>query len=58
MDQNDIQTIKEIFYRMINDKDLTIEEARKLSKKGYLTINNHCQNLKALYSAMGNLITI
>lgn len=55
---NDIQTIREIFYRMINDKDLTIEEVRDLSKTGYQAINNHNQDLKALYSAIGDLMTI
>ena len=57
-DQNDIQTIREIFYRMINDKDLTIEEVRELSKTGLLAINNHNQDLKALYSTVGSLMTI
>ena len=57
-EQNDIQTIREIFYRMINDKDLTIEEVRQLSKTGYRAINEHNQDLKILYSTIGNMMTI
>lgn len=57
-DQNEIQTIREIFYRMINDKDLTIEDVRELSKAGYLAINNHNQDLKTLYSTIGRMMTI
>ena len=55
---NDIQTIKEIFYRMINDKDLTIDDVRELSKTGYQAVYNHNQDLKNLYSSIGKLMTI
>ena len=34
MEQNNVQKIREIFYRMINDEDLTIEEVRELSQSG------------------------
>ena len=57
-DQNDIQTIREIFYRMINDKDLTIEEVRDLSKVGLLAINTHNQELEAIHSTIGRMMTI
>lgn len=57
-DQNDIQTIKEIFYRMIKDKDLTIDQVRELAKQGYIATYSHNQDLKALYSSIGKLTTI
>lgn len=57
-DQNDIQTIREIFYRMINDKDLTIEQVRELANTGYSAIIEHNNDLKILYSTIGRMMTI
>jgi len=57
-DQNDIQTIKEIFYRMANDKDLTIEEVRKLAEQGYIAARDLNEELKEIYSTIGRIMTI
>lgn len=57
-DQNSIQIIKEIFYRMANDKDLTIEQVRELAEQGYIAARNLNEELKEIYSIIGNLMTI
>lgn len=57
-DQNSIQIIKEIFYRMANDKDLIIEQVRELAEQGYIAARNLNEELKEIYSIIGNLMTI
>jgi len=57
-DQNEIQTIREIFYRMANDKDLTIEQVRELAEQGYIAARDLNEELKEIYSAIGRLMTI
>lgn len=57
-DQNSIQIIKEIFYRMANDKDLTIEQVRELAEQGYIAARDLNEELKKVHSAIGNLMTI
>lgn len=58
MEQNNLQQAKEIFYCMMYDKNLTLEEVRKLATAGYGFILNHNQELKNLYSDIGKLTTI
>ena len=58
MEQNNLQQIKEIFYRMAKDKDLTIEDVRELAKQGYIAAQMHNENLKDLYSSVGKLTAI
>lgn len=57
-DQNSMQIIKEIFYRMANDKDLTIEQVRELAEQGYIAARDLNEELKEIYSAIGRLMTI
>lgn len=57
-DQNSIQIIKEIFYRMANDKDLTIEQVRELAEQGYIAARDLNEELKKVCSAIGNLMTM
>ena len=57
-DQNSIQIIKEIFYRMDNDKDLTIEQVRELAEQGYIAARDLNEELKEIYSTIGRLMTI
>lgn len=57
-DQNSIQIIKEIFYRMANDKDLTIEQVRELAEQGYIAARDLNEELKEIYSAIGRITTI
>ena len=57
-DRNSIQIIKEIFYRMANDKDLTIEQVRELAEQGYIAARDLNEELKEIYSAIGRLMTI
>ncbi len=58
MEQNNLQQIKEIFYRMMKDKDLTIEQVRELAEQGYKATHSHNEDLKALYFFIGKLTTI
>ena len=58
MEQNNLQQIKEIFYRMMRDKDLTIEQVRELAEQGYKAAHSHNEDLKNLYSAIGKMTTI
>lgn len=57
-DQNSIQIIKEIFYRMANDKDLTIEQVRELAEQGYIAARDLNEELKEIYSTIGRITTI
>ena len=57
-EQNSIQIIKEIFYRMTNDKDLTIEQVRELAEQGYIAARDLNEELKEIYSIIGSLMTI
>ena len=57
-DHNSIQIIKEIFYRMANDKDLTIEQVRELAEQGYIAARDLNEELKDLYSTIGRIMTI
>ena len=57
-DQNSMQIIKEIFYRMANDKDLTIEQVRELAEQGYIAARDLNEELKDLYSTIGRIMTI
>ena len=57
-EQNSIQIIKEIFYRMTKDKDLTIEQVRELAEQGYIATRDLNEELKSLYSSIGKLMTM
>lgn len=57
-DQNSMQIIKEIFYRMANDKDLTIEQVRELAEQGYIAARDLNEELKEIYSTIGRIMTI
>ena len=57
-DQNSIQIIKEIFYRMANDKGLTIEQVRELAEQGYIAARDLNEELKEIYSTIGRIMTI
>ena len=54
-DQNSIQIIKELFYRMANDKGLTIEQVRELAEQGYIAARDLNEELKEIYSAIGRM---
>lgn len=58
MDTNHIDAIRNIFYRLINDKNITIDEVREAAKEGYIAAHDLNQDIKGIYSAIGNLMSI
>ena len=55
---NNLADIRAIFYRLINDKNITLEEVREISKQGYQAATSLNDDIKQVYSNIGRLFTI
>jgi len=55
---NNLADIRAIFYRLINDKNITLEEVREISKQGYQAATSLNDDIKQVYSNIGKLFTI
>jgi hypothetical protein len=58
MDINNLQQIKEIFYRLMMDKNITLEEVREEARAGYNAACLLNQDIKNIYSDIGKLTFI
>lgn len=55
---NDLQTIKEIFYRIAKDDNITIEEVKQLAKQGYEATFMLNKDLQIIQSNIGKITTL